>query len=54
MSATLDAGPVARFLGAPALKSEGRAFPVEVACIGTGTPDSPADTTTEAEVDSAT
>ncbi|HEX8908624.1 MAG TPA: helicase-related protein, partial [Anaeromyxobacteraceae bacterium] len=30
MSATLDAGPVARFLGAPALRSEGRAFPVEV------------------------
>ncbi len=30
MSATLDAGPVARFLGAPALQSEGRAFPVEV------------------------
>jgi len=30
MSATLDAGPVARFLSAPALRSEGRAFPVEV------------------------
>ncbi len=30
MSATLDAGPVAAFLGAPALRSEGRAFPVEV------------------------
>jgi len=30
MSATLDAGPVARFLGAPALRSEGRAYPVEV------------------------
>jgi ATP-dependent RNA helicase HrpB len=30
MSATLDAGPVARFLRAPALRSEGRAFPVEV------------------------
>ena len=29
MSATLDAGPVARFLDAPALRSEGRAFPVE-------------------------
>ena len=28
MSATLDAGPVARFLAAPALRSEGRAFPV--------------------------
>ena len=28
MSATLDAGPVARFLGAPALRSEGRAFEV--------------------------
>jgi ATP-dependent helicase HrpB len=30
MSATLDAGPVARFLGAPSVRSEGRAFPVEV------------------------
>ncbi|HET9598158.1 MAG TPA: helicase-related protein, partial [Anaeromyxobacteraceae bacterium] len=30
MSATLDAGPVARFLGAPSLRSEGRAFPVAV------------------------
>ncbi|GEJ59060.1 ATP-dependent RNA helicase [Anaeromyxobacter diazotrophicus] len=30
MSATLDAGPVARFLGAPSLRSEGRAFPVEL------------------------
>jgi ATP-dependent helicase HrpB len=30
MSATLDAGPVARFLGAAALRSEGRAFPVAV------------------------
>jgi ATP-dependent helicase HrpB len=30
MSATLDAGPVARFLGAPSLRSEGRAYPVEV------------------------
>lgn len=30
MSATLDAGPVARFLGAPELRSEGRAHPVEV------------------------
>ncbi|MDE3245293.1 MAG: ATP-dependent helicase HrpB [Acidobacteriota bacterium] len=28
MSATLDAGPVAKFLAAPALRSEGRAFPV--------------------------
>ncbi len=28
MSATLDAGPVAKFLSAPALQSEGRAFPV--------------------------
>jgi ATP-dependent helicase HrpB len=30
MSATLDAGPVARFLGAPALRSEGRLFEVAV------------------------
>ncbi|BDG10506.1 ATP-dependent helicase HrpB [Anaeromyxobacter paludicola] len=30
MSATLDAAPVARFLGAPSLRSEGRMFPVEV------------------------
>jgi ATP-dependent helicase HrpB len=30
MSATLEAKGVARFLGAPALRSEGRAFPVEV------------------------
>jgi ATP-dependent helicase HrpB len=30
MSATLDAGPLARFLGAAVLRSEGRAFPVEV------------------------
>ena len=30
MSATLEAGPVARFLSAPSLRSEGRAFPVAV------------------------
>ena len=30
MSATLDAGPVVSFLGAPALQSEGRAFPVDL------------------------
>ncbi len=30
MSATLDAEPVANFLGAPALQSQGRAFPVEL------------------------
>jgi ATP-dependent helicase HrpB len=30
MSATLDAEPVATFLGAPRLRSEGRAFPVSV------------------------
>lgn len=30
MSATLDADPVARFLEAPALRSEGRAFPVAI------------------------
>ncbi len=30
MSATLDAGPVATFLGAPSLRSEGRAFPVAI------------------------
>ncbi len=30
MSATLDAAPVARFLGAASLRSEGRAFPVAV------------------------
>jgi ATP-dependent helicase HrpB len=30
MSATLDAGPVAAFLGAPALRSEGRRFEVAV------------------------
>ncbi len=30
MSATLEAGPVARFLCAPSLRSEGRAFPVAV------------------------
>jgi len=30
MSATLDAGPVARFLSAPSLRAEGRVFPVDV------------------------
>src|SRR5512144_2088655 len=30
MSATLDAAPVARFLGAPALRSEGRRFEVAI------------------------
>ena len=30
MSATLDAAPVAAFLGAPVLSSEGRAFPIEL------------------------
>jgi ATP-dependent helicase HrpB len=30
MSATLDAGPVARYLAAPVLRSEGRSFPVEI------------------------
>jgi ATP-dependent helicase HrpB len=30
MSATLDAAPVARFLSAPSLRSEGRAFPVDL------------------------
>lgn len=30
MSATLDAGPVSRFLGAPTLKVEGRTFPVSI------------------------
>jgi ATP-dependent helicase HrpB len=30
MSATLDAAPVARFLGSPSLRSEGRAFPVAI------------------------
>ena len=30
MSATLDAGPLAAHLGAPRLKSEGRAFPLEI------------------------
>jgi ATP-dependent helicase HrpB len=30
MSATLDAGPVARHLDAPSLRSEGRAFPVAI------------------------
>jgi ATP-dependent helicase HrpB len=35
MSATLDAGPVARFLGdCPIVRSEGRAFPVEVRHAG--------------------
>jgi ATP-dependent helicase HrpB len=33
MSATLDPGPVAAFLNAPVLKSEGRAFPVETAFL---------------------
>ena len=33
MSATLDPGPVAAFLEAPVLKSEGRAFPVETAYL---------------------
>ncbi|MDR3683216.1 MAG: helicase-related protein, partial [Geothrix sp.] len=33
MSATLDPGPVAAFLDAPVLKSEGRAFPVETAYL---------------------
>jgi len=30
MSATIEAAPVARFLGAPSLRSEGRAFPVAI------------------------
>lgn len=30
MSATLDEGPIAEFLGAPAVRSPGRAYPVEV------------------------
>jgi len=30
MSATLDAGPVAAFLGVPAFEAQGRSFPVEV------------------------
>ncbi|HSB18606.1 MAG TPA: helicase-related protein, partial [Anaeromyxobacteraceae bacterium] len=30
MSATLEAAPVARFLGAPSIRSEGRAHPVEI------------------------
>ena len=33
MSATLDPGPVAAYLDAPTLKSEGRAFPVETAFL---------------------
>ncbi len=33
MSATLDPGPVATYLDAPVLKSEGRAFPVETAFL---------------------
>jgi ATP-dependent helicase HrpB len=33
MSATLDPGPVATFLDAPVLKSEGRAFPVQMAFL---------------------
>ena len=33
MSATLDPGPVAAYLDAPMLKSEGRAFPVETAFL---------------------
>ncbi len=33
MSATLDPGPVAAFLDAPVLKSEGRAFPVDTAYL---------------------
>jgi ATP-dependent helicase HrpB len=35
MSATLDAEPVAAFLGAPRLRSEGRAFPVTIEHLGT-------------------
>jgi ATP-dependent helicase HrpB len=34
MSATLDAEPVATFLGAPRLRSEGRAFPVTIEHLG--------------------
>lgn len=34
MSATLDAGPVAGFLGCPVIASEGRLFPVEVRYAG--------------------
>lgn len=33
MSATLDPGPVAAYLGAPVLRSEGRAFPVDTAFL---------------------
>ena len=42
MSATMDAGPVARFLGdCPVLSVEGRAFPVEVAYRPTTRPAAP-------------
>lgn len=36
MSATLDVGPVAALLGAPVVRSEGRAFPVDVVHVDPG------------------
>ncbi|HZZ85959.1 MAG TPA: ATP-dependent helicase HrpB [Anaeromyxobacteraceae bacterium] len=41
MSATLDAAPVARFLDAPSLRSEGRLFPVEVEYLSPAEPARP-------------
>ncbi len=34
MSATLDSGPLCRFLGCAALRAEGRSFPVEIEYLG--------------------
>jgi ATP-dependent helicase HrpB len=48
MSATLDAEPVATFLGAPRLRSEGRAFPVAIEHLG-----APDDRTLDKQVTSA-
>jgi len=51
MSATLDAGPVARYLGAPSLRSEGRPFEVVVEYLSAS--DSSRDVRLEARVASA-
>jgi len=41
MSATLDAGPIAAYLDAPTLRSEGRSFPLEIVYQPAGLPELP-------------
>lgn len=38
MSATLDAGPIAEYISAPIIRSEGRSFPVDITYLGTPPP----------------